>query len=74
MSFSVKLVLVLVGVVLYFVPSYLAMERQHHLRRLICAINVLLGWTVVGWVVAMAMALSGVKKSVKALDDYYGGR
>jgi hypothetical protein len=73
MSFPVKLTLVLLGVVLYFVPSYLAMERQHHLRRLICAINVLLGWTVVGWVVALAMALTGVKRRVRALDDYYGG-
>jgi uncharacterized membrane protein len=72
MSFPVKLALVLAGVLLYFVPCYLAMERQHHLRRLICAVNVLLGWTVVGWVVALAMALTGVKKRVRALDDYFG--
>ncbi len=71
MSFPVKLALVLAGVLLYFVPCYLAMERRHHLRRLICAINVLLGWTVVGWVVALAMALTGVKRSVNALDDYF---
>lgn len=74
MDFGMKLALVLGGLILYFVPCYVALERQHHMRRLICAINVLAGWTVVGWVVALVMALSGVRKSVKALDDYYGGR
>ncbi|MDW7709481.1 MAG: superinfection immunity protein [Deferrisomatales bacterium] len=74
MSFPVKLVLVLLAVVLYFLPSYLAMERQHHLRRLICAINILLGWTLVGWVVALAISLTAVRRRVQALDDYFGDR
>lgn len=72
MSFGWKLAAVLVGVVLYFVPCYIALERQHHLRRVICVVNILLGWTVIGWVVALAMSLSGVKRRIRALDDYFG--
>ena len=74
MGFGVRLALILGGIVVYFVPCYIAMERQHHLRRLICAINVLLGWTVIGWVAALVMSLTGVRKSTKALDDYFGGQ
>ena len=72
MGLGARLALILVGIVVYVLPCYIALERQHHLRRLICAIDILLGWTVVGWVVALAMSLSGVRKSAKALDDYYG--
>jgi len=71
MGFGVRLALILLGIVVYFIPCYIAFERQHHLRRLICVINVLLGWTVAGWVAALVMSLTGVRKSVKALDDYF---
>ena len=74
MAFGMKLALFLGAVILYFVPCYIAMERHHRKRRLICLINVLAGWTVVGWVAALVMAFSGPRKSFKALDDYYGDR
>ncbi|MGH2667737.1 MAG: superinfection immunity protein [bacterium] len=48
--------LVVVG--LYFAPLIVAVARQHHQLGPIAVVDVCLGWTLIGWVVAMAMALS----------------
>lgn len=42
----------------YFVPSIMAWARGHHNKGAITALNVLLGWTVLGWVVALVWALT----------------
>lgn len=42
----------------YLAPWIIAARRDHHRRSLICTVNVLLGWTVVGWGVALYWALS----------------
>ena len=51
------LLIMLAGLILYFVPVIVALARRHvpHLGSVI-VVNVFLGWTVVGWVVALAMA------------------
>ena len=41
---------------LYFAPSLVAWGRKNHTSA-IFALNLFLGWTVVGWVVALVMAL-----------------
>jgi Ca2+/Na+ antiporter len=41
---------------LYFVPSMVAMSRKNHTSA-IFALNLFLGWTLVGWVVALVLAL-----------------
>lgn len=50
----------LIGIVLlfYFVPSIAASTRRHRNRGAICALNLLLGWTLLGWVVAFVWALT----------------
>jgi ABC-type transport system involved in cytochrome c biogenesis permease component len=53
-------VLVLVG--LYFLPALLALARSHHQRLAIAALNLLLGWTVLGWVVALVWALTATPR------------
>ncbi len=52
--------LLLVGLA-YFAPLCVAAARHHHQLGAIAVVNVLLGWTFVGWVVALAMACSAVK-------------
>jgi hypothetical protein len=52
--------LLLVGLA-YFAPLCVAAIRHHHQLGAIAVVNVLLGWTFVGWVVALAMACSAVK-------------
>ncbi len=44
----------------YFTPWVVAWARQHPNRYAILCLNLFLGWTLVGWVVALSMALSGL--------------
>ena len=46
----------------YFVPTFVAMYRSMPNKGSVIVVNVFLGWTFVGWVVALAMAC-GSKKS-----------
>ncbi len=46
--------LVVVGL-LYVLPTLLAWKRQSGRRWRITAINLLFGWTVIGWIVAMVL-------------------
>ena len=41
---------------LYAVPSLVAWHRQHHNRTAILLVNLLLGWTVLGWIGALIWA------------------
>jgi len=45
--------LVLVGAVIYFLPSYLAFGAKKKDRWLILFLNLTVGWTVIGWVLCM---------------------
>jgi hypothetical protein len=49
-----------VAVALYFVPSIIAAARGHHQLGPILVINFLLGWTFLGWVVALAWSVSHI--------------
>ena len=42
---------------LYFVPCVIAFRRKHTNRISILIINFFLGWTIAGWVVALAWSL-----------------
>ncbi len=42
----------------YIVPSLVAYRRRHPNKTAIFAFNLLLGWTVLGWVVALVWALT----------------
>jgi hypothetical protein len=46
----------------YFLPSIIAKSRKHHQYSPILLINVFLGWTLLGWFVALVWSVSAVKK------------
>ena len=46
------------GAVLYFIPSVVAAMRHHHQTGPIVALNLLLGWTLLGWVAALVWSLT----------------
>jgi hypothetical protein len=57
-SFAVGLgVLLVVGLALYFLPTVIGASRKVVNIGSVFAVNLLLGWTLVGWAVALAMAL-----------------
>ena len=55
---ALGLLLVLVG--LYFLPALLAFDRGVPNKGSVLVINVFLGWTLIGWVIALAMAARSV--------------
>jgi hypothetical protein len=54
------IMLVTLGV-LYFVPLVVALGREHHQCLAIGMVNVLFGWTVLGWGVALIWACTAVR-------------
>jgi Superinfection immunity protein len=54
--------LLVLGILLLggFLPSVIAFSRRHHNRYAILVLNALLGWTVVGWAVALVWSLTAV--------------
>jgi hypothetical protein len=51
------LLVLLASFALYFVPTIVAVTRQSHMLAAVVVVNVLLGWTFIGWVVALVMAV-----------------
>ena len=47
----------LLGIGLYFVPSLIAVARQTHNATGIFLFNLFLGWTGIGWFIALLIAL-----------------
>jgi hypothetical protein len=52
--------LALLLIVLYFLPTVVACSRGVRNQGSVIVVDLLLGWTLVGWVVAMAMACRSV--------------
>lgn len=52
---------------LYFLPNLIAYGRGHCNGHAILALNILLGWTMLGWIIAMIWSLTGnIKPKEKA--------
>jgi hypothetical protein len=47
-----------VGLVIYFAPSIQAHQNRKKQSQAIFCLNLLLGWTILGWVAAMVWAVS----------------
>lgn len=52
------MVALLMSLAAYFIPGLIAWRRQKRNATAICALNLFLGWTVLGWVVALVWALA----------------
>ena len=42
--------------IIYFLPSVIALTRNHNNLNAILVTNLLLGWTIIGWIAAMIWA------------------
>jgi cation transporter-like permease len=52
------LIFLAIGFIAYFVPSMIALGRRHPKKGQIILVNVLLGWSLVGWIVSLVWAFS----------------
>jgi Superinfection immunity protein len=53
---SIHSIALLVVLCLYFLPAIVAVARKVRHQGSVVVINLFLGWTFIGWVVALAMA------------------
>ena len=68
---AVVVVFVLIFAV-YLLPTIVAVARKHHQSGAVAAINFFLGWTLIGWVVALAMALSAHRADPVVINQVAG--
>ena len=54
-----RLVTQLAIILIYLAPSIIAQRYQHPKQPVILMLNVALGWTIVGWFIALVWALKG---------------
>ena len=47
-----------IGLVVYFLPTIIAFKRGKRNRGAIFALNLFLGWSLLGWVISLVWALS----------------
>ncbi|MGW6061537.1 superinfection immunity protein [Streptomyces sp. NPDC055189] len=59
-------VLVLLGVIVYLLPSLIAFNRDVELRWVILVINIFLGASLIGWLVALYLATRKPKQPVES--------
>ena len=64
---SNETIIVIIAVIGYFLPAIIAWRRGHHQQNPIFIINLFFGWTLIGWVVCLAWAVSAVKKEERSL-------
>ena len=51
-------ILLIVGAIIYFVPTGLAWWMHVKSTRAIFYVNLVFGWTIIGWIVALMWAMS----------------
>lgn len=56
---DVVILLFFIGLVIfaYLLPSFVALHRKHVNTTAICVLNILVGWSFIGWVAALVWAL-----------------
>jgi len=53
------------GIILFFIPSLIALARGHHNTFAIFLTNFLLGWTVIGWIIALIWSTTAGERRVR---------
>jgi amino acid transporter len=58
----IGLFVIAVCIALYFLPAIIAYKRDHHNRLAILVMDLLVGWSFIGWAIALVWACTAVKK------------
>lgn len=62
----------LIVVVGYFLPTVISVARSANATAAIIALDLLTGWTVIGWLIALIWSMAGeTEAQVRARDAYY---
>lgn len=64
----VLLVIGVIGLLFYLLPTFIAGMRGHQNTAAIVVLNLLLGWTFIGWVVALVWSFTAIEPSHGSRD------
>lgn len=56
---TTTILMLLAVVLIYMLPSLIAFGREHRRRQDVALINILLGWTLIGWIAVFLWASLG---------------
>ena len=56
---AITILILLMGLVFYFLPWIVAVNREHDKKLGVFILNLFLGWILLGWVAALVWAVSG---------------
>ena len=68
------IVFVLVVGILYLLPPIIAFLRGHHNRFAILALDICLGWIILGWIVALIWAFTAVQRPTNVSVHFDDGK
>ena len=69
MRLLIGLLAILVIVVIYFLPTIVAYKRKYKNRMSVLIVDLFLGWTLIGWVVALALSfINDIDENEKPSD------
>ena len=57
---ALLLIAVIIGAIIYFIPTIIAFKKSRDNKISILALNLFLGWSLIGWVVSLVWALKEV--------------
>ena len=60
------LIVLVILIAIYFAPTVVAIQKRHHNALGVFALNLLLGWTLLGWAGALAWALMSADEPMAA--------
>lgn len=63
MSTAIYLALFVFGLAVYFLPGLIAYNRKHKNEGAIVVLNLLLGWTLLGWIIALVWSFTGTQRT-----------
>ncbi|MCL1972747.1 MAG: superinfection immunity protein [Endomicrobia bacterium] len=65
----VLVVAIFIALIIYFLPTIIASQRNHNSAGLIFFVNLFVGWTVVVWLITLIWASEGkTKEEMKKKD------
>ncbi|WP_082444965.1 superinfection immunity protein [Chryseobacterium hispalense] len=69
LSWQHLLILLLILLPLYFLPTFVAYAKKHSNAEAIFTINLLLGWSLIGWLAALVWALLNKQSNISNIDQ-----
>ena len=67
---GIGLFLILVVIALYFLPTVVALKRDIPNKGTVIVLNVFLGWTFLGWIVALALSFGSKGQQIVINNGY----